>query len=319
MRITLLIFAGMAAALVALGWFAPAIVMGWVLWFTARVDAGTAELAMRIVVTTVLALVTRYALGRGIDCLNGCTAVSNPQRMTHLELMPPRRLIARLRSAEPLFAAIFLTLATGGLMATVTLTVRPIEWPGKPLLVSDWAGRAILEHYFIGNGETWVIENDAAWSQYMMRDNFLAHTVAAHMSRQIEKFLSDDDASKTGASRFSERFSTKIENGEDAIGYEYLHIPYPDAGDFEFNGVLTRIPHPDGSFRVNVQARYVWNDIIRANIGYRSDIKKSTLAYLLSYGRAAPYIIRIGWNADTAFDFNPNGTMAAAYGYPYQP
>ncbi|MEU9807591.1 hypothetical protein [Mycobacterium sp. NPDC050853] len=307
----------MAMALVALGWFAPNTVMGWVLWFTGTVHAGAADWTMRIAVATVLAIATRYALGRGIDCLTSCTDVSNTQGMTDLELVQSRRMVAPFRRARPFSATIFLTFAVWGLIATAVLAIRPVEWPGKPLLVSDWAGRAILEHYFVGNGATWIIENDSAWSQYMMRNNFLAHSVAAHMSRQVERFLSEDGSPEGGISKFSERFSVKIDNGEDAIGYQYLHIPYPDAGDFEFNGTLNLTPHTDGSFRVAVHARYVWNDIIRTNIGYRSDIKKSALAYLLSYGRAAPYIIHIAWNGDTVFEFDRRGTMTDAYGYPY--
>lgn len=68
--------------------------------------------------------------------------------------------------------------------------------------------------------------------------------------------------------------SMKIENGEDIIGYQYLHGTNKNAGGFTISGTISKNIKGD----ITYDLTYTWNDIIDPNYKYASDGKKAEFA-----------------------------------------
>lgn len=83
--------------------------------------------------------------------------------------------------------------------------------------------------------------------------------------------------------------SVVIENGEDIIGYQYLHGTNMDAGGFQMQGTITKAENGDCIFDIT----YTWNDIMDPNPMYSSDTKKARLAEIIANPK--DYYIAISW------------------------
>lgn len=185
-------------------------------------------------------------------------------------------------------------------------------------LESDWAGRAILERYLYGGGEEWDIDNDPSWSEYMKGDGELARNIDSHVLRQAQQSLIDYQQGKGSIQGFDQRFHAEMENGEAISGRQYLHGTNNDVGDFQFGGTTQVEALPDGNYRVTMQGRYTWNDIIDPNFDYQTDQMKEQWARIISLGQAQPYTMRINWEAETQFVLDKNGNPIEIKGYPYK-
>ena len=82
---------------------------------------------------------------------------------------------------------------------------------------SDWAGRKILNHYLYGNGKPLVFFNEKKWTEYMTKNKKL-------LAKTKKKVLRYSKKVKRGKKKtINKKTSMEIENGEQIIGYQYLH------------------------------------------------------------------------------------------------
>lgn len=88
--------------------------------------------------------------------------------------------------------------------------------------------------------------------------------------------------------------SAEIENGEDIIGYQYLHGTNADAGGLRICGTVGRDATGTAIYDVNC----TWNDIIDPNFNYDSDRKKAALANLIIFSNPSDYKISITWRME---------------------
>lgn len=186
--------------------------------------------------------------------------------------------------------------------------------PGSDHLSNDWAGRAILERYLRGGGD-WDVD-DPEWAEYMKANETLRTDLAGRTSTVAQDALAQYLASGRQSGSFDTTFSASIENGEGIVGYQYLHGTNAEVGGFQHSGTTKVTPLPDGTFRVEVVADYVWNDVIDPNPQYSTDRWKSKLAEILTLGQADPYDIHIRWDSSTTVVVDAQGNVVSVDGYP---
>ena len=87
--------------------------------------------------------------------------------------------------------------------------------------------------------------------------------------------------------------SMEIENGEDIIGYQYLHGTNMDAGGYQIQGTITKNESGD----LVLDLKYTWNDIIDPNLMYSTDKWKSEFAK--KFADPQDYEVHISWNDKT--------------------
>jgi RHS repeat-associated protein len=182
-------------------------------------------------------------------------------------------------------------------------------------LDSDWAGRAILGRYLRGGGD-WIIADDPHWSAYMMRNDRLQVQL---MDRAIEQALAaffEYVISGIADRGFAIIFHAVMENGESVVGYQYLHGTNMDVGGFQFKGATTITVRSNGTYEVTVVGSYTWNDIIDPNPQYSTDVWKSRVAEVATFGRAEAYNIHITWGSKTTVTLDSRGSVLSIRGYP---
>ena len=93
-----------------------------------------------------------------------------------------------------------------------------------------------------------------------------------------------------------------IDNGEDIIGYQYLHGTNANAGGFSIKGTISK----DKKGNIIYDLRYTWNDIIDPNFIYESDKKKAALAQKIPFANPTAYTISISWTDKTVIKATPS-------------
>lgn len=191
-------------------------------------------------------------------------------------------------------------------------------------LDSDWAGRAILERYLLGEGD-WDISDIPAWTAYLMRSSLLRRQLTPRVEELARRYQSGTWPLDVPIP-FAETFKAELENGEGIVGYQYLHGTNADVGGFQMSGIVT-IAHPygqtnrDGSTSVSpirvlrMQVAYRWNDMIDPNPQYGTDTVKSRFAEVVTLGQAQSYRISITWHADCEATVSEDGAVSVR-GYP---
>lgn len=181
---------------------------------------------------------------------------------------------------------------------------------------NDWAGRAILDRYLSG-GDDWTIDNDPTWTEYMESSPMLTQNVAAINDEQakaaVEQYLQTGQTDGT----FNTTSPMEMENGEGIVGHQYLHGTDANAGGFNHNGTTRVRPLEDGTYEVTVASNYRWNDRIDPNPQYGTDRWKSTIAEIITFGRADPYDIHIGWQGETTVIVDAHGNVVSGKGWPH--
>lgn len=94
----------------------------------------------------------------------------------------------------------------------------------------------------------------------------------------------------------------EIENGEQIIGYQYLHGTNADVSGFKIIGTITK----DYKSNAIVSFSYQWNDKIDPNFIYITDSKKAKFAESIPFADPTDYIIRITWSDVSVLDSNGN-------------
>ena len=160
---------------------------------------------------------------------------------------------------------------------------------------TDWAGQIILSHYLNGNGTPLLIVDEQRWTNYMKQSD-LKFQATQELGKLLKSRMSTvkvRDILQIQASRFH----ANIDNGEDMVGYQYLHGSNNEVGDCEVSGSF-RVDKIDdkrhfATLKGNVRLR--WNDIIDPNPQYKTDSIKSIYAELCTFGVAKPYELHIEW------------------------
>lgn len=181
-------------------------------------------------------------------------------------------------------------------------------------LYSDWVGREILQGYLFGINRSGItptqwIYLDGKWQlmpvfdvynvpvygkdsantyygPYMMKNSKLKSAVQSMLSNEFSKM-------GNGTSRrINIRKHVKMENGEQIIGYQYLHGTNSAAGDFKIKGTATK----DSDGNVDADLFFEWNDVIDPNFQYYTDTIKAQIAQQIPGANPTNYIIRIGWD-----------------------
>jgi len=161
-----------------------------------------------------------------------------------------------------------------------------VPWTSLSDFGSDGAGRDILQHYLYGGGTPLNITNDKGWTEYLENDKMLT----AKVSNLVIGYTSQV---KNGDSKYFDiTTSMEIENGEQMIGYQYLHGTNSDVGGFQMQGTITK----DKKGNATVAFTYQWNDRIDPNFMYSSDSVKAKFAKSIPFANPQDYTIRIRWS-----------------------
>ena len=150
---------------------------------------------------------------------------------------------------------------------------------------SDSFGRKILWNWLFGKEKS-INDTDGKWAEYLKKNKILKQRV------QEQILPLGNDLAPGEAITVNKTFHMEIENGEDIIGYQYLHGTNATVGDFHIEGTITNI---DNAVLV-YDLTYTWNDIIDPNPDYASDMAKASLAYMIPFADPTDYIISITWH-----------------------
>ncbi len=191
------------------------------------------------------------------------------------------------------------------------------RFPGRSF-DNDWAGRQILANYLAG-GPDMELDNDPQWTEYMQSIDMLKNGgeddgrhydgMQVRNDRQAQAALQQYLLSGQKTGSFDNTFSMAVPNGESITAVNYLHGTNADVGGFKHSGTSTVEPLPDGTYRVQMNVNYQWNDRIDPNLEYSSDEKKNSWAEIITLGRADPYDIHIGWSSATTVIVDAQGNV----------
>jgi len=161
-----------------------------------------------------------------------------------------------------------------------------VPWTSISDFKSDWVGREILWHYLYGGGKEMKMVNDEDWNDYMENNTILTSKV----KDLVKEYASQV---KAGSSKyFKITTAMEIENGEQIIGYQYLHGTNADVGGFKISGLIVK--DKNGSSTINFT--YQWNDRIDPNFIYNSDSNKAKFAKSIPFAKPKDYTIMISWS-----------------------
>ena len=158
----------------------------------------------------------------------------------------------------------------------------------------DDYGLSILIHYLYGNGEDYNFEN-GGWGKYMKENDILTQKVKDIVFPFGEKLKNGEEIT------IYINTSMEIENGEDIIGYQYLHGTNSDVGGFQIQGTISKNDNGDLIYDLT----YTWNDIIDPNYDYKSDAEKAEFAKKIPFANPTDYKISISWTDKTVIKANP--------------
>lgn len=187
---------------------------------------------------------------------------------------------------------------------------------------SDWAGRALLERYWGGEG-AWDISDDPAWTRYMKASRVLRRALQNEVSFYARKLAG---AKRDGTFAVQKTFHAELDHGEGMVGYQFLHGSNRRVGDFQFMGTAN-VAHEYGESvggteasvkpgtTVDMDLRYMFNDITDPNYSYFSDAVKSAISEVITLGEAEGFRFSVSW-AEKCTVWIPEEGDAVIFGYP---
>lgn len=187
---------------------------------------------------------------------------------------------------------------------------------------SDWAGRALLERYWGGEG-AWDINDDPAWTRYMTASRVLRKALQNEVIYYARKLAG---ANRDGTFAVQKTFHAELENGEAMVGYQFLNGSNRRVGDFQFMGTANvtheygeSVAGAEASIRpgttVHMGLRYTFNDITDPNYSYFSDAVKSAISEVITLGEAEGFRFSVSW-AEECTVWIPEEGDAVIFGYP---
>jgi len=162
--------------------------------------------------------------------------------------------------------------------------------------VSDKQGREILHHYLHGKGQDFIKDNDQEWTEYMEKNPILIEKVR----NIVHGYYNQAKYGETTS--FNKTMHMEIENGELAIGYQFLHGTKATVGGFNITGTIEK----DASGEATIAFIYTWNDIMNPNPKYISDKIKARIAKDIQGAEPTEYYLRISWLDVSTTDMNGN-------------
>jgi hypothetical protein len=179
---------------------------------------------------------------------------------------------------------------------------------------NDSFGRAIGTHYLFGNGEPMVIVNDPGWTAYMQSNEILSADLNNRAGQTATGMFTDYQnlsipEGQPYITQIDETYNMEIENGEGAIGYQYLHGTNADVGGFQREGTATMIENPDGTYTVTMDMTYTWNDIMDPNPIYSTDVEKAEDAQNIPFANPSDFEFHLTWQETTVVQLDANGNV----------
>ena len=160
---------------------------------------------------------------------------------------------------------------------------------------SDTAGRTILLWWLFARGTSFIAHN-GYYGDYMKKNATLTQKVK-DIVLPMGRDLAPGESLEVDICT-----SMEIENGEDIIGYQYLHGTNADVGGFKIYGMISKNASGDTVYSLT----YEWNDMIDPNFKYDSDKAKVEFAdKWIPFAEHTDYYIRISWEDTTVIRANP--------------
>lgn len=178
----------------------------------------------------------------------------------------------------------------------------------------DNQGETILGTYLYGGGEPHDID-DPIWAAYMMRHDALRRQIFGHLYPAVQEIA---DRRQKERHPIVERFHAEFPENRDRSGYALLHGSNAQVGDFQLLGwaeVEEAVDPADGAYDIELELRFVFNDIVDPNKSYASDRRGSVFADIISFGRARSYRLSISWGSSCLAEVR-GGRVVALSGYP---
>ncbi|MFZ2257997.1 MAG: hypothetical protein WAV55_07650 [Clostridiaceae bacterium] len=151
-------------------------------------------------------------------------------------------------------------------------------------LRSNAVGRGILYWYLFMRGAPFITSG-GFYGKYMMNNKVLTKKVRS-LILPIGKNLSNGNSIN-----INKTTTMIIDNGEDIIGYQYLHGTNSSVGGFNISGNISK----DLQGNVTYNLMYTWNDLIDPNFTYNSDKLKVALAMKIPFAKPTNFYIKISW------------------------
>lgn len=170
---------------------------------------------------------------------------------------------------------------------------------------SEWDkfGLQLRLHWLYGNGEDMNISSDATkilglneWQTYM-QDNAILTGKVGDIVIPIGEFLQNGESIEVDMN-----MSMVIDNGESAIGYQFLHGTNDAVGGFQISGSISR----DNKGNTTYDLTYTWNDIMDPNLIYSTDAEKANAAQSIPGANPTDYNFQLSWHDKTIIRNNPN-------------
>jgi hypothetical protein len=160
----------------------------------------------------------------------------------------------------------------------------------------DKQGETILGTWLYGKGGQYDVE-DPSWTTYMMAHVGLRNQIFAKLAPAVRKIL---DRKKTGRFPISERFHAEFPENSGFSGYALLHGTNSAAGDFLLAGwaeVQEAVQPVQGDYDIEMDLRFVFNDIVDPNGKYVMDTARSIAAKIVTLGSPKDYRLSIHWSS----------------------
>ena len=193
------------------------------------------------------------------------------------------------------------------------------EFSGLPPIVlgvlggMDSQGEMILGTYLYGGGERHDVE-DPLWTDYMMEHPSLRLQI---MARLIPIVRDIADRQQRGRVPIVEQFHVELPENSGLSGYALLHGSNKSVGDFQLLGfaeVGDAINPKEGDWDIELNLRFVFNDIVDPNSNYWTDTVKNALANIVTLGQPESYQLSIHWSSRCLAEVR--GKSVVFYGYP---
>ncbi len=170
---------------------------------------------------------------------------------------------------------------------------------------SEWDkfGLQIGLHWLYGNGEDMNISSDSTvifgqneWQTYM-QDNAILTGKVGDVVIPIGESLDNGESVEVDMN-----MSMVIDNGEDAVGYQFLHGTDATVGGFQISGSISK----DNKGNTTYDLTYTWNDIMNPNFNYSTDAEKANAAQSIPGANPTDYNFHLSWHDRTIIRNNPN-------------
>jgi hypothetical protein len=179
----------------------------------------------------------------------------------------------------------------------------------------DVQGEQILGTYLRGGGKAVDVFDDPIWTDYMMENEGLRRQVFGQLILSVR-----DLAARKKKGRFSiaETFHAECPENSGFSGYALLHGTNRTVGDFKLTGwadVQDAVDPGDGALDIDLDLRFVFNDIVDPNANYLMDQIRSAVATAITFGEAKSYRLSIHWSSSCLAEFR-QGKPIVFSGYP---